>query len=376
MVDLNRSNRSNRAADEDVPLEVWLDEYLRQTFYRPSKIDGARRTTYLRVIAERWAELWANAAERGKAFPDNAQLAADIRNGNGAPCGERFSGDPLRLALLEHLIASDERFRPTLEHWFDGYWRELFGRSMAADDPRRPRYLQRMTAAWAHHWNTAIEQTGGRYVAGLGLGRRVRAGKGYVRGGSLGGDPLRDVVLAEAIVHGEPSARAIFEQENKGFILAQAIDVDNQIRTVMDDWWHEFSVWLYGDADPPGKFPQFRGKCGIRHWLATVARRFALAEVLQRNRTAAIEPSHEPAVDNEAYFAQLRLDIQQALDRLSVRHRCVVVMVYLEGHPQTEVALVLDVSEGHVSRIKKEALDKMRQYLSSHGYGNGKEQES
>lgn len=353
-----------------VPLEQWLDEYRRQAFWSAPAWDRARRDHYLGALAEPWQALRARAAARQEGEPlEHLQLAQDIRAGQGGVCGVLLRGDPLRAAFLEQVILTEAGNRQVLEKCFDRYWRTLFGQAMSPEDPRRDRYLQRMAAAWAHHWNTAIDKARGRYVKGASVLRRIQSGKGYVRGGSLGGDPLRDVVLAEAVQRNEPSARDAFEREYKGLALAQAIDVDSQIRQYLDDWWHVFFVALCGDAEPPGKLHQFDGKCGVKNWLALVARRFALAPRRKDSRTVPLDSHAEPLVSDGTDRVQLAHDLGKALRLLPPRQRYVVVMIYYEGQPQYQVARTLRLSTGHVGRLKKEALDHMRRFLSGNGYG-------
>lgn len=374
MVDHSHNERNDIPA---APLEQWLDEYKGQAFWRAPAWSPSERGQYLQAIWGCWTELWLQAVAACDGHPpDASQLALEIRGTQDGSHLNGFGGDPLRAAFLEQVILTDPRFRLELNYRFDRYWQDLFQRSMTAADPRRTRYLKRMSGVWAHHWNTAIEQSRSRYASGLRVIRRIRAGKGYARGGVLGGDPLRDVVLAEAVQNREPSARTIFEQQYKGSILDSATRVDGRINDYWDDWWHDFSVWLFGDADPPGKLLRFGGKCGLSNWLDTVARRYVFAELKKRRRTVPLDSCAEPAVfadqvAEDDFLAKLRADIQQALDQLPARQRCVLVMVYFEDRPQIDVARVLGVHKGQVTRIKQKALGKMRSFLSGNGYGPG-----
>lgn len=60
----------------------------------------------------------------------------------------------------------------------------------------------------------------------------------------------------------------------------------------------------------------------------------------------------------------LRYAVEQAMKRLDERERKIVEMTFYEGLPQTEVAKRLGISQMHVSRLLRKALDKLRQMLS------------
>ncbi len=60
----------------------------------------------------------------------------------------------------------------------------------------------------------------------------------------------------------------------------------------------------------------------------------------------------------------LRLDLQEAMRRvLDGRERRVVLMAYYQERSQTEIALDLGISQMHVSRIQRKALNKLKEFL-------------
>ncbi len=70
--------------------------------------------------------------------------------------------------------------------------------------------------------------------------------------------------------------------------------------------------------------------------------------------------------DDEIEFERmiLRHAIEQAMERLDERERKIIGMTFYEGLPQTEIAKRLGISQMHVSRLLRRALNKLRQMLS------------
>lgn len=100
-------------------------------------------------------------------------------------------------------------------------------------------------------------------------------------------------------------------------------------------------------------------------WLVRVTGNLAIDRIRGRNRRrrVAIEPA--PAVGPDAD----RIDLQRALLRLSRRQREVVVLRYLGGRTEAEVAAILGCSVGTVKQHSSRALAALRGLLSDHTEG-------
>ena len=57
------------------------------------------------------------------------------------------------------------------------------------------------------------------------------------------------------------------------------------------------------------------------------------------------------------------LSLEAAMERLSERERYIISLRFFEGKTQTEVAGQIGISQAQVSRLEKNALKTMRQYL-------------
>ena len=82
--------------------------------------------------------------------------------------------------------------------------------------------------------------------------------------------------------------------------------------------------------------------------------RSTLRRRVREMRAAVPEAGHTPDVD---------VDVLDAVDRLSVRQRAVVVLTYWEDLPPSEVAARLDISEGSVKRHLNRARSRLREQL-------------
>ena len=102
-----------------------------------------------------------------------------------------------------------------------------------------------------------------------------------------------------------------------------------------------------------------------RPWLFTVARRIAIdAGRSVKARPAvvtAIDPATLPAGEDEVEQLLAVQTIRQALARLTLEHRSVIVELYLRGHSVTEAAQVLGIPEGTVKSRAYYALRRMRE---------------
>ena len=57
------------------------------------------------------------------------------------------------------------------------------------------------------------------------------------------------------------------------------------------------------------------------------------------------------------------LSLEAAMERLNERERYIISLRFFEGKTQTEVAGQIGISQAQVSRLEKNALKTMRQYL-------------
>jgi RNA polymerase sigma-70 factor (ECF subfamily) len=95
----------------------------------------------------------------------------------------------------------------------------------------------------------------------------------------------------------------------------------------------------------------FRGDSAVSTWLYTITRRKALDRIRARDGAVMVEELPEPAPppgSDEQTRSTQRLDILDALARLSTEHREVAVMADILTLPLADIALITGVPENTV----------------------------
>lgn len=87
--------------------------------------------------------------------------------------------------------------------------------------------------------------------------------------------------------------------------------------------------------------------------------------VAESNRTEPLDaaPCDGPSPFDKLSDKETRELLYEAVERLSERERTVIALYYYEGLRFTEIAKILDISEGRVSQIHAEVLRQLRQHL-------------
>jgi len=113
---------------------------------------------------------------------------------------------------------------------------------------------------------------------------------------------------------------------------------------------------------------RFNGK--LSAWLYTMLYRLYLNDAARRRRLTLVPPEQLPEVaDPAAADPALRLDLRQALARLSIEHRSVLVLVALEQLSYKEAAAVLQVPVGTVMSRLARAREQLRLLLDGGAAG-------
>jgi len=103
-----------------------------------------------------------------------------------------------------------------------------------------------------------------------GLIQHLQEGRSPVDGTCLGGNPLRDCVLAVAMLSRDGKAVVVFEGDYFGYLNGIAWRVHPTFGKDPDDWWNEFLDFLAGYSHANGKLKKYQGKSALRPWLRVV----------------------------------------------------------------------------------------------------------
>jgi RNA polymerase sigma factor (sigma-70 family) len=260
-----------------------------------------------------------------------------------------------------------------LREWLREYSEPLCEQAVTTEHQAYPSYECRLWRCWSHHWRAAAEAAFEGRIDGREVAQRVRSGRGYSRGGRLGGNPLRDVVLAEAVVKRDNRATVRFQSDYYGFSKGLAGKIDRRFQLDAEEWWGEFLDHLAGYSRRPGKLERFFGKCALRNWLGTVLWRFlrrrplpsgAGADQLDRFPADPADEDRDPA---RGECLQLFSEIVgRALDELPKQDRLALCLLYLDGLKLKEVAQILGVHPGNAGRQRDRATQALCELTAKH----------
>ena len=219
-------------------------------------------------------------------------------------------------------------------------------------------YLARLARCLIHHWRDAVNVADDGQAEAARVAEEIAAGRGYRRGRKLGGDPLRDVVLAVAVVRRDERATQIFQAEYYPLACAVAAKIHPCLEADPDAWWSKLLDRLAG-YPPPAKLDRFDGRCGLRNWLRRVVWNFLCRWRLTDDESLAMAhlPGPSPLPDESlAHFAEI---VRLAVATLSPQWRLMLALVYVDGLKQNEAAAILGVHPGTVTRGLEKALPRL-----------------
>jgi len=253
--------------------------------------------------------------------------------------------------------------------WAVQYSGELHASPITPEDARFAQICRRLWLCWRHHWHQAAEVAPEGKADGLQVAERIRTGEGYTRGKRLGGDPLRDVVLAEAVLQRDSKATECFTQEYESFCISQGRGIDRRIDEDAHDWWCLLLDRLAGYSRTPGKLASFGGRCGLKCWLGRVASNFARdaigrpqeavdeADAVDRTSTPAETAEVDDCLDLLARF------VRHGLDGLSDDDRLLLCLLLLDRLSGKKAAEELQIVPGNVVRRRAKAESRLRERL-------------
>lgn len=230
----------------------------------------------------------------------------------------------------------------------------------------QPVYLTRLWRCLRHHWKQAVEMNVQTELPDV--VERIQAGQGYRGGGQLGGNPLRDVVLAVAMTRRDENAPRVFHSDYFDFSRRLAAKLDRHFYANPDEWWTDLLDVLAGYTNPPGKLEKFGGESALQNWLGTVLWNFLRCRVRKPTNTVDIEdvsqphsrPNDDLVVDESLrWFVELT---RESFNALSSDDRLIISLVFLDGLKQNEASPILGVHPGNVSKKLKKAIERFQDH--------------
>ncbi len=286
---------------------------------------------------------------------------------------------PAALTADEHWCAR----QPGMNPWSDGQivilgqlgeWIETYRVRMELDpldpeDDMHPNCLHRLWTCWRHHWKQAVAAAPQGVADGREVARQIQRGEGFVGKRSLGGDPLRDVLLADAVCRRDERATELFISEFQPDLMRLAARIVPSLRHD-ESWWNDFVDHLAGYTRGPGKLTKFHGRCALRNFLPTVARNFLIGRLREPQPHSIEVPA--AAVDGRApsdhtehveCHKLLVNCLREGLGALEDGDRLVLQLRHEQGLSGKEAAAMLHINPGTFSRRVEGAIERLHQLV-------------
>lgn len=162
---------------------------------------------------------------------------------------------------------------------------------------------------------------------------------------TCGGDfdlDARDVALVRAAKHGAPEAFATLVENYKGFVYRTAFGVVHN-RSDAEDIVQDVFIKVYQSLR------KLRQEETFPSWLARITVRSAL-DLLQRHKsrpTVPLETDVQSLAETMGH-AQLRMELDEAMAKLSDEHRVILTLREIHGFRYEELADILQIPVGTV----------------------------
>jgi RNA polymerase sigma factor (sigma-70 family) len=249
-------------------------------------------------------------------------------------------------------------------------------RAMNGDRLDEREYLARLWQCMGHHWRDAMSQAERQPdVEKPSLDevtRQIASGQGYRGKGDLGGDPLRDVVLAVAMVRKDQQATRTFQDEYYPltFEIAAKIELRMVQKRKLDPanpepWWNDLVDYLAGYTRPKAALNKFDGRCALRRWLRQVAYRF----LVRATPDKVCNPEDrvgKPPIDKESLHLFSRI-VDEAVSQLPDEDRLLLWLCYICRLTTSQLAEIFSIHDGNATRRRQKAEKKLRMSIEERG---------
>lgn len=263
------------------------------------------------------------------------------------------------------------QLREQLDVWLAEYTPKLCEQQVENTHRGYSGYSRRLLRCWRWHWRRALTADPSCPLEASQVADDIRNGQGYRGGGRLGGDPLRDVMLAAAMLDKENKAASCFQAEYRGICEHQARGLGPKLGDQIDEWWNELLDHLagYTRSQPAGKLARFQGRSALHYWLRPVLWNFLKGWLRGHGRQIPLleeEPDRQRSaeecnsVDDTEGCAQLESAFPEAVRLLPYEELLVLSTRYLDGLNFKQIAAMLGKAEGTAVRIHQRALNRLR----------------
>lgn len=200
--------------------------------------------------------------------------------------------------------------------------------------------------------------------------RQLQEGRSPSDGAAMGGNPLRDCVLAVAMLLNDSQAVGVFEDDYFIYLKGVAYKVRSIFGNDPAEWWNEFLDFLAGYTHVNGKLKKYQGKSALRFWLRVVLWNFLRRRPIPGAASELTEdtPMSTPETDELALNDSIRVFtalVRDSLTAMSEKDRLLLSMIYIDNLLKKDIAGVFQVHPGQIGRWQEAALEHFRKTLFS-----------
>lgn len=223
------------------------------------------------------------------------------------------------------------------------------------DDDRLNQVSSRVWFALEHHWKRLGESRSIRFSQLI-----VHAEQGELELGKQKKNLIFDVVLAQALEWKQERAAECFDRDYMPAIyrIAEETAGPRGVEAVGN-----FAAHLI-ESDPP-KISKFAGRAYLNSWLKMVAVRHCQT-MLRKRDFVQLQDDAVPILAVVSPNSQddcrdlLRPVVRSALSLVTEKDRLLLKLLFLEEVKQKDVAAMLGVVSGHVTRLKQAAMNSLQ----------------
>lgn len=270
----------------------------------------------------------------------------------------------------------DSTGRPKIVKCVDG-WQAKYAKVVfdAPDEvPQEPKeqMFGKLYNCWLFHWeNGGTARDGSKVVDSL------ENERGFQGGGNLGGNPLFDLVEAEALWQNQNKAWDYYRQNYAPTLNAVAqrvCSLSPATGFTSDDWMQQFYLYLrQSNSKQAPRLRLYAGQSGLKQWLATVLTTF-IHDKLKRpsrlkigiwkqgeNMTETTDNSTRLASERryENLYSKLILAFQNAYATLDEDEKT-RIRLYINNVSNVDVARTYGENESKSTRKRQAILEKFR----------------
>gem|GEM_PF-2574423 len=252
----------------------------------------------------------------------------------------------------------------TMNSWIAEESTEICGASVAPGHLLYQGMLRHVWACWSLHWKDAA---GTGSCDGMRIADKIRGLCPRDGRSNAGANLIHDVLLVKAIISGDEPAIRYFDRIYQKLAIELARSFDAALQEDLS-WWTDTKSRMIGTPLKPGYIRRYKGKGSLRAVMTQAIRHDLLREAgklrKRRERERTLPPDYEchqsrhplESLETEECYELFTTVWREAIHCGSDSEQAVVKLIYGQRLSVTEVAGILQLDKGGVSRHRNKML--------------------